>query len=329
MTIHRRTVATAAVAAVLVMLPLRAMAFRGVEPGAAMPSFTLSDLAGASKSGDEFAGKARIILFFSGNDRSKKVLGELIPIGEKYAADGLAIIGIYTGSDRAEAKTLTEGAKVGYPILLDTDKAYYGAVGVSVTPVMALVGKDDKLSKEQPYVPLLSGILEVEVKVILGKMSRADADLSLKPEEAPVVSATEKEAEKEYNLGLVLLERGMKDKAMEKFKKVVEIDPSYCKVRVQLGQLYIETSKFDEAKTEFEYVLKCDPTSAEAKVGMGTVLGAKGELDKAIEILQSSLALNPRPELANYELGKVYEKKGQLDKALESYKKALERLLSR
>jgi peroxiredoxin/predicted negative regulator of RcsB-dependent stress response len=329
MATQKRTYVAAAVAAVLIMLPLRAAAFRGVEPGAAMPDFALTDLAGASKTSADFAGKAKIILFFSGNDRSKKVLGELGPIADKFAADGLVILGIYTGSDRAEAKTLAEGAKVAYPVLLDTDKAYYGAVGVSVTPVMALVGTDGKLSKEQPYVPLLSGILEVETKVILGKLSRADADLSLKPEEAPVVSATEKEAEKEYNLGLVLLERGMRDKAMEKFKKVIEIDPSYCKVRVQLGQLYIETGKIDEAKTEFEYVLKCDPTSAEAKVGMGTVLGAKGEHDKAIEILLSSLALNPRPELANYELGKIYEKKGQLDKAIESYKKALERLLSK
>jgi tetratricopeptide (TPR) repeat protein len=214
-------------------------------------------------------------------------------------------------------------------MLIDKDKKLYGDVGVAVTPAIAIVGKDGKLLKEQPYVPLLAGILEVEVKVALGKMTREEADLSLKPEETPQVSAEEKEADKVYNLGLVLLERGMRDKAIEKFKQVLTIDPTYCKVRLQLGHLYLQDNKTDDAKAEFEYVLKCDPQSHEAKVGMGTVYGNQGDYDKAIELLESSLLLNPKVELAHYELGKVYEKKGQLDKAVENYKKALDRLLSR
>ncbi len=304
-------------------------AFRNVAPGAAAPPISLSDTAGAAKNTADLAGKAKLIAFVSGNDRSKKVLEELEPLYQEFKGDGLEVLAVYVGSDRAEAKTMAETAKITFPLLLDTDRSVYGAWGIAVTPVMAFIAKDDKLLKEQSYVPLLKGILEVEAKVAVGKMTREQADLALRPEEAPQVSTEEKVADKEYNLGLVLLERGMKDKAVEKFKKVLEIDPTYCKVRLQLGQLYLGDNKVDEAKAEFDYVLKCDPTSHEAKVGMGTVLGIKGDLDKGIEIIQSALQLNPKAELAYYELGKLFEKKGQLDKAVENYKKALEKLLSK
>lgn len=306
-----------------------AAALRNVQPGTAVPEFTLSDGAGTSRSLSDFSGKAKLVIFFSGNDRSKKVMESVEPLYQKYKGDGFEVIAIYTGSDRAEAKTMAEGAKATYPVLLDSDKTAYSSWGVSVTPVMAFVGKDGTMLKEQPYVPLLEGILDIEVQVTMGKMTRQEADLKLKPEEAPAVSESEKEADKIYNLGLVLLERGMKDKAMEKFMKVLEVDPAYCAVRLQLGQLYLEDQNTDKAKAEFEYVLKCDPTSHEAKVGMGTVLGLAGEYDKAIEMIQSSLQLNPRPELAYYELGKVFEKKGQLDKAVENYKLALQKLLAK
>jgi tetratricopeptide (TPR) repeat protein len=306
-----------------------ALALRNVPPGSVAPGFTLTDVGGAQKSLADFAGKAKLVLIVSGNDRSKKLLGEVLPLSDKYKAEGLEVFAIYTGSDKNEAKAMAEAAKVTYPVLLDSDKVVYGGWGLSVTPIIAFLDKDDKLLKEQPYVPLLSGILDIEIRVALGKLTREEADLALKPEEAPVASDAEKAADKEYNLGMVLLERGLKDKAVEKFKKVLEIDPAYCNVRLQLGQIYFAEGKVDEAKAEFEYVLKCDPSSTEAKVGMGTVLAAKGDLDKAIEIIQSSLQLNPRAELAHYELGKIYEKKGQLDKAVESYKKALEKLLSK
>lgn len=313
----------------LILQPEDAAAFRNVKPGDAIPEVTLKDISGGTLGLSDFAGKPKMIIFFSGNDRSKKVVEIAEQLYQNYKDEGFAIIAIYTGSDRAEGKSIAEESKATYPVLLDTDRSAYAAFGIMVTPVMALVDKEDKLTKEQSYVPLLEGILDVEVKVALGKMTREEADLSLKPEEAPEVSEEEKEAAKLYNLGLILLERGMKDKAVEKFKEVLEVDPAFCAVRLQLGQIYLDDGKVDEAKQEFEYVLKCDPQSHEAKVGMGTVFGLEGEYDKAIEMIQSSLMLNPRPELANYELGKIYEKKGELDKAVASYKKALERLLSK
>jgi Tfp pilus assembly protein PilF/peroxiredoxin len=306
-----------------------ASAFRNVQPGGAIPPFSLGDLSDATKGQGDFSGKTKLFVFVSGNDRSRKVLGEVMPLLDKYRGEGLEVIGVYTGTDKAEAKKMAEDAKIGYPLLLDLKKEMYGAWGISVLPVMAFVSREDTLLKEQSYVPLLAGILEIEAQVALGKMSREEADLKLKPEDAPTVSDSEKEAKKIYELGLVLLERGMKDKAIEKFQKVIEIDPAFCAVRLQLGQIYLDDNKVDLARAEFEYILKCDPNSHEAKVGMGTVFGLKGDFDKALEILQAALPLNPRPELAHFEMGKVYEKKGQLDKAVESYKKALERLLTK
>jgi len=309
--------------------PSASEAFRNVKEGDAVPAFSLPDLSGTAFNLADLAGKPKLIFVFSGNDRSKKVLNLAEPLYQKYKGDGLEVIAVYSSSDEAEAKSMAGESGATFPVLLDLKKEVYGQMGIFVTPVIAFVDGENKLAKEQGYIPLLEGILDIETRVLLGQLSREEADLALRPEEAPQASDEEKEAQKTYNLGLILLDRGMKDKAVEKFKKVLEIDPAFCEVRLQLGHIYLADDKADEAREQFTYVLKCDPRSHEAKVGMGTVYARSGELDKAVEILESSLMLNPRPELAYYELGKVHEEKGDLDKAVESYKKAIDRLLEK
>jgi tetratricopeptide (TPR) repeat protein len=240
---------------------------------------------------------------------------------------GVVYLGVYFGKGKPEeAKALAEPEGAGFPILMGTEELY-GALGVKALPTTAWIDKAGAMIHEVNLAPFQ---LEQEATeyalVALGEKKVEDAELALRPQEGPPASAEEKEAKKMYGLAMVLMERGMKDKAVAKLQEILKIDPGFCDAHILLGHVYLEDGKVDEAVKEFEYVIKCDPTSNDAKVGLGMAHAKKGETDKAIEYFQSALKLNPKPEKVYYEMGKAYETKGDLAQAVESYKLALKRL---
>jgi tetratricopeptide (TPR) repeat protein len=240
---------------------------------------------------------------------------------------GVVYLGVYFGKDKPEAaKGLAEPEGAGFPILMGTEELY-GSLGVKALPTTAWVGKDGKMIHEVNLAPF---DLEMEATeyalVALGEKKAEDAELAIRPQEGTAASSEEKEAKKMYGLAMVLMDRGMKEKAVAKLQEILKIDPGFCDAHILLGHTYLDDAKVEEAITEFTYVLKCDPTSNDAKVGMGMAHAMKGEPDKALEYFQGALKLNPKPEKVHYEMGKVYEKKGDLALAVESYKLALKRL---
>jgi len=203
----------------------------------------------------------------------------------------------------------------------------YGALGVVVMPDIVWIDKAGKVVHEETQVAFdLELITSEYAQVALGEKKAEDADLAIRPQEGPTASAEEKEARKMYGLAMVLMERGLKDKAVAKLQEILKIDPGFCDAHILLGHTFLDENKIDEAITEFTYVIKCDPTSNDAKVGLGMAHARKGETDKALEYFEAALKLNPKPEKVYYEMGKAYEKKGDLGKAVESYKLALKRL---
>ena len=251
-------------------------------------------------------------------------------VGRSWAAmkdKGVVYLGVYLGKGKPEeAKALAEPEGAGFPILMGTEELY-GALGVKALPTTVWVDKAGMMIHEVNLAPFQ---LEQEATeyalVALGEKKAEDAELALRPQEGPAASAEEKEAKKMYGLAMVLMERGMKDKAVAKLQEILKIDPGFCDAHILLGHTYLDDGKVDEAIKEFTYVIKCDPTSNDAKVGLGMAHAKKGDTDKALEYFQSALKLNPKPEKVYYEMGKAYEKKGDLAKAVESYKLALTRL---
>ncbi len=307
------------------LLAAPARSFEKVKAGDKMPAFTLKDTAGADAG--LTAGSAHVILFFK---EGVNIDNALKRVGRSWAAmkdKGVVYLGVYFGKDKPEAaKALADAQGAGFPILMGTEELY-GSLGVKALPTTAWVDKAGVMIHEVNLAPFQ---LEQEATeyalVALGEKKAEDAELALRPQEGPAASAEEKEAKKMYGLAMVLMERGMKDKAVAKLQEILKVDPGFCDAHILLGHVYLEDGKVDEAVKEFEYVIKCDPTSNDAKVGLGMAHAKKGDTDKAIEFFQSALRLNPKPEKVHYEMGKAYEKKGDLAQAVENYKLALKRL---
>jgi tetratricopeptide (TPR) repeat protein len=323
-----RIVPAALALAALVALAVPAQAFNKVKVGDKMPAFTLKDTAGADVS---FApGQAHVMVFFKEGQSTANAFKR---VGKSWAAmkdRGVVYFGVYHGKGKPEeAKALTEPAGAGFPTLMGTEELY-GTLGVFVLPEVVWVDKAGVIVHAETQIAFdLELITSEYAQVALGEKKKEDADLAIRPQEGPAASTEEKEAKKMYGLAMVLMDRGMKEKAVAKLQEILKIDPGFCDAHILLGHTYLDDGKVDEAIAEFTYVIKCDPTSNDAKVGLGMAHAKKGDTDKAIEYFQSALKLNPKPEKVYYEMGKSYEKKGDLAKAVESYKLALTRLFGK
>ena len=324
----RRTLLPAALAlagALVLTHAASAEAFEKVKVGDKMPAFTLKDTGGADVA--LTAGSAHVIVFFKEGQNTANAFKRVGKSWAEMKEKGVVYLGVYFGKGTPEAaKALAEPEGAGFPVLMGTEE-FYGSLGVKALPTTVWLDKAGTVIHEVNLAPFQ---LEQEASeyalVALGEKKAEDAELALRPQEGPAPSAEEKEAKKMYGLAMILMERGMKDKAVAKLQEILKVDPGFCDAHILLGHVYLEDGKVDDAVKEFEYVIKCDPTSNDAKVGLGMAHAKKGETDKALEYFQSALKLNPKPEKVYYEMGRAYETKGDLTKAVESYKLALTRL---
>jgi tetratricopeptide (TPR) repeat protein len=311
--------------AALTALALPAGAFNKVKVGDKMPTFSLKDTAGAAAG---FApGQATVMVFFKEGPNTANAFKR---VGKSWAAmkdKGVVYLGVYLGKGKPEeAKALVEAEAPGFPVLMGTEELY-GTLGVVAMPEVVWVDKAGVLIHEENQIAFDLQLITTEYALVaLGEKKAEDAELAIRPQEGPAASSEEKEAKKMYGLAMVLMERGMKEKAVAKLQEILKIDPGFCDAHILLGHTFLDDGKVDEAIAEFTFVIKCDPTSNDAKVGLGMAHAKKGDTDKALEYFQSALKLNPKPEKVYYEMGKAYEKKGDLTQAVESYKHALKRL---
>jgi tetratricopeptide (TPR) repeat protein len=143
------------------------------------------------------------------------------------------------------------------------------------------------------------------------------------------------------NIGIVYAAKRELDKALEYFKKALDLDGELGRqegVAADLGNIgivYYFKGELDKALEYCGKALKLDEELG-SKEGMaanygniGIVYAAKGELDKALEYYEKALKLDEElgskeGMAANYgNVGVVYKNKGELEKALKYCEKAL------
>lgn len=125
------------------------------------------------------------------------------------------------------------------------------------------------------------------------------------------------------NLGLVFLQKGQVDQAMEKFQKALEINPNYAEARSSLGLALFQKGHLDEAITNYQKALEMAPKSFVTYTDLGTALFQKGKLDDAIVQYKKALVIKPNYEEARSNLGAVLIQEGQLDEAIRQFQETL------
>jgi tetratricopeptide (TPR) repeat protein len=132
------------------------------------------------------------------------------------------------------------------------------------------------------------------------------------------------------NLGLVFLNEGKYEEALNSFNKALEgsktvrSDPLLVDVYTNLGKLYLLKGDFNAAEAELKKVLEIDPSVAEVHNNLGLVYAQKGLRSQEIAEFKLAIALNPSLIEAYNNLAVSYwlEKKSNL--AIETLEKAIE-----
>jgi adenylate cyclase len=126
-------------------------------------------------------------------------------------------------------------------------------------------------------------------------------------------------------LGLSKNPRESLKRAIELFRKAIELDDSLAMAHNALGFWSLYTRKYDIALVEGGRAFELEPNSADVIMGYATILSMLGKPEEAIPLYKEALRLNPKPPNTYIRfLGIAFRDSGQYEKAIVQAKKAVE-----
>ncbi len=126
------------------------------------------------------------------------------------------------------------------------------------------------------------------------------------------LKVAEKSAIAERTAGLVALARGDDAIAFQHFAKASELDPQDTTARLNVGTVLLQAGVYDRAVPEFRSVLASKPNDLDAKIGLAAALRGLGKRDapgpwqEAERLLREVLAEESGNVAANLNMGLLY-----------------------
>ena len=129
-----------------------------------------------------------------------------------------------------------------------------------------------------------------------------------------------------YWLARMEYERRLYPEAIEKFKRVIQMDPSSARAYDNLGLALDMSGHPDEAREAMskaaELNRKLPQPSAWPPHNLGSLLFRLQQFKDAETALRESLRYDPRFTMAHYHLGRVFDAEGRDEEAIEEYRAA-------
>jgi len=126
-----------------------------------------------------------------------------------------------------------------------------------------------------------------------------------------------------YNMGNALVKQGNLSEAVLAYKNALKIDPEFLLAYDNLAKTYIMEGRFNDALKTYQKLLTIRPNSAKAYIGIGIVYHSMGLYQKAIEANLVALSLQPDSAQAYYNLACAYTKRGSVREAYRALEKAI------
>ena len=119
-----------------------------------------------------------------------------------------------------------------------------------------------------------------------------------------------------------LINEGNFNEVVNKYKKIVEIEPNNYKAHNNLGNALKELGKLEEAATSYRKAIKIKSDYTKAHFNLGNILNDFGKFKEAIPSLLLALKINPNYDEAHNCLAISYKKLEKFEQAITHYKKA-------
>jgi len=139
-----------------------------------------------------------------------------------------------------------------------------------------------------------------------------------------ILAADPRHAGAMHLLGLVALQVGRPELAVEWITRAIRVDGFQAAFHTALGEAYRALGKLADAQACYEQVLRIQPDVADTHNTLGAIRQARSHLVEAKACYQRALALNPEHVSAQANLASVLEREG--DRATAAY--YLERALA-
>jgi tetratricopeptide (TPR) repeat protein/predicted O-methyltransferase YrrM len=127
-----------------------------------------------------------------------------------------------------------------------------------------------------------------------------------------------------HGLGLLALEAGQKDAALELLSHAVAVKPDAAPAHFNLGMVLALQNRVPEAISCWRRAIAVDPKFAEAHFSLGDGLIATNQLEEAVDILRRGLLLRPQAAGALNNLGVALMRLGRSDEAIDALRKAVQ-----
>jgi tetratricopeptide (TPR) repeat protein len=125
------------------------------------------------------------------------------------------------------------------------------------------------------------------------------------------------------NLGIVLVDQGELEPAIEQFRLALEINPGDADSHYNLGNALAQAGATVEAIQQFHQALEINPDFADARNNLALALAHLGKTDEAIAQYRSALKTKPNDVSLINNLADAFFKEGRLDEAVAQYREAL------
>lgn len=126
-----------------------------------------------------------------------------------------------------------------------------------------------------------------------------------------------------FNLGRIYQERGILDKALAQYHRVIELKPDYPDIHNSIGTIYYEQDREQETIREFELAVLFNPKLTFAHFTLASLYLNQGRHDEAEEHYIRALELKPSSPYAHNGLGKLYLLQGRIEDAIREFETAL------
>ena len=125
-----------------------------------------------------------------------------------------------------------------------------------------------------------------------------------------------------YLAGLLEVQRGRHDVAVERFRRALEIDPELVVARLRLGLALLDLGRADEAVPELEAAAKSPAHAAAALAALGRAAHDAGDDARARDLFERALAAQPGADLLRHSIGLAYRSLGDEARAKEELARA-------
>lgn len=118
------------------------------------------------------------------------------------------------------------------------------------------------------------------------------------------------------------LKLGNLDKAVQVYKKAIELEPSRDQTYIKLGNLYFSMNKFSEAEQEYRDAVKIND-NANNNFSLGQVFLRLEKFTEAENVFNKVKKLSPEGVSGNYGLAQTFRAQGRYDDAISHYQAAI------